>query len=159
MKKADVVIIGGSAAGMVAAVTGKSSWNDKSFILVKKQKDMMVPCGIPYIFGTLESSQQNIMPVDTMLAKSDVESLVNEVVAIDKEAKTVTLDDGQLIGYDKLVMINYSNVFLCRIFLLFTHLKQVFTPPILRTATGQINSGLPEVKFPNPKISFYPLII
>ena len=69
MKKTDVLIIGGSAAGMVAAVTGKSSWNDKSFILVKKQKDMMVPCGIPYIFGTLESSQQNIMPVDTMLAK------------------------------------------------------------------------------------------
>lgn len=108
MKKTDVLIIGGSAAGMVAAVTGKSSWNDKSFILVKKQKDMMVPCGIPYIFGTLESSQQNIMPVDTMLAKSGVESLVNEVVAIDKEAKTVTLDDGQLIGYDKLVIATGS---------------------------------------------------
>lgn len=108
MKKADVLIIGGSAAGMVAAVTGKSSWNDKSFILVKKQKDMMVPCGIPYIFGTLESSQQNIMPVDTVLEKSGVESLVNEVIAIDKEAKTVTLDDGQLIGYDKLVIATGS---------------------------------------------------
>lgn len=108
MKKTDVLIIGGSAAGMVAAVTGKSSWSDKNFILVKKQKDMMVPCGIPYIFGTLESSQQNIMPVDTMLEKSGVESLVNEVVAIDKEAKTVTLDDGQLIGYDKLVIATGS---------------------------------------------------
>jgi NADPH-dependent 2,4-dienoyl-CoA reductase/sulfur reductase-like enzyme len=108
MKKADVVIIGGSAAGMVAAVTGKSSWNDKSFILVKKQKDMMVPCGIPYIFGTLESSQQNIMPVDTVLEKSGVESLLNEVISIDKEAKTVTLDDGQQIGYDKLVIATGS---------------------------------------------------
>jgi len=108
MKKADVLIIGGSAAGMVAAVTGKSSWNDKSFILVKKQKDMMVPCGIPYIFGTLESSQQNIMPVDTMLEKSGIESLVNEVIAIDKETKTVTLDDGQQIGYDKLVIATGS---------------------------------------------------
>lgn len=108
MKKADVLIIGGSAAGMVAAVTGKSSWNDKSFILVKKQKDMMVPCGIPYIFGTLESSQQNIMPVDAALAKAGIESLVNEVVAIDKEAKFVTLDDGEKIGYDKLVIATGS---------------------------------------------------
>jgi len=108
MKKADVLIIGGSAAGMVAAVTGKSSWNDKSFILVKKQKDMMVPCGIPYIFGTLDSSMQNIMPVDMLMAKSNIESLVNEVVAIDKEAKFVTLNDGVQIEYDKLVIATGS---------------------------------------------------
>lgn len=36
MKNTDVLIIGGSAAGMVAAITGKSSWNEKSFMLVKK---------------------------------------------------------------------------------------------------------------------------
>ena len=54
MKTTDVLVIGGSAAGMVAALTGKSSWPKKNFILVKKQKDMMVPCGIPYIFGTLD---------------------------------------------------------------------------------------------------------
>lgn len=86
MKTTDVLIIGGSAAGMVAAVTGKSSWSDKSFTLVKKQKDVMVPCGIPYIFGTLDSSQLNIMPVDNMMAKAGVESLVDEVIAIDKQA-------------------------------------------------------------------------
>ncbi len=108
MKNADVLVIGGSAAGMVAAITGKSSWSDKNFILVKKQKDMMVPCGIPYIFGTLESSQQNIMPVDAALGKAGIESLVNEVVAIDKEAKFVTLDSGEMIGYDKLVIATGS---------------------------------------------------
>ncbi len=69
MKKTDVLIIGGSAAGMVAAVTGKAHWPDKEFILVKKQKDMMVPCGIPYIFGTLENIDKNLMPVDAALAK------------------------------------------------------------------------------------------
>jgi NADPH-dependent 2,4-dienoyl-CoA reductase/sulfur reductase-like enzyme len=108
MKKTDVLIIGGSAAGMVAAVTGKSSWNDKSFTLVKKQKDVMVPCGIPYIFGTLDSSQLNIMPVDNMMEKSGVESLVDEVIAIDKEAKTATLKGGEVIGYDKLVIATGS---------------------------------------------------
>jgi Pyruvate/2-oxoglutarate dehydrogenase complex, dihydrolipoamide dehydrogenase (E3) component, and related enzymes len=108
MKKTDVLIIGGSAAGMVAAVSGKSSWPEKKFLLVKKQKDVMVPCGIPYIFGTLESSQQNIMPVDAALGKSGVESLVDEVVSIDKEAKTVKLASGDVIGYDKLVIATGS---------------------------------------------------
>ncbi|NMC38357.1 MAG: pyridine nucleotide-disulfide oxidoreductase, partial [Bacteroidales bacterium] len=70
MKTTDVLIIGGSAAGMVAALTGKASWPKKNFTLVKKQKEMMVPCGIPYIFGTLDCSDQNIMPVDTMLSKA-----------------------------------------------------------------------------------------
>ena len=70
--KTDVLIIGGSAAGMVAALTGKNSWSEKEFTLVKKQKDVMVPCGIPYIFGTLENSAQNLMPVDAMLEKSGI---------------------------------------------------------------------------------------
>jgi len=108
MKNTDVLVIGGSAAGMVAAVTGKSCWNEKSFILVKKQKDVMVPCGIPYIFGTLDSSQLNIMPVDNMLAKAGIESLVNKVVTIDKEAKIVTMQDGEQIKYDKLVIATGS---------------------------------------------------
>ena len=43
MKNTDVLIIGGSAAGMVAALTGKSNWPEKSFTLIKKQKEMMVP--------------------------------------------------------------------------------------------------------------------
>ena len=83
MKKTDVLIIGGSAAGMVAAVTGKAHWPDKEFILVKKQKDMMVPCGIPYIFGTLENIDKNLMPVDAALQKSGIESLVDEAMDID----------------------------------------------------------------------------
>ena len=104
MKTTDVLIIGGSAAGMVAALTGKSVWPDKSFTLIKKQKEMMVPCGIPYIFGTLENSDQNIMPVDNMMAKNGVTSIVDTVTKIDKEKKTVTTASGEVYGYDKLVI-------------------------------------------------------
>jgi len=108
MKTTDVLIIGGSAAGMVAALTGKSSWPKKNFILVKKQKEMMVPCGIPYIFGTLDSSDQNIMPVDTMLEKNGIISLVDEVTLINKENKTVELASGETIQYEKLVIATGS---------------------------------------------------
>jgi len=108
MKKTDVLIIGGSAAGMVAALTGKSSWPKKSFILIKKQKEMMVPCGIPYIFGTLDSSSQNLMPVDTMLEKAGVESIVGEVLSIDKANKTAITADGETIEFEKLVLATGS---------------------------------------------------
>jgi pyruvate/2-oxoglutarate dehydrogenase complex dihydrolipoamide dehydrogenase (E3) component len=108
MKTTDVLIIGGSAAGMVAALTGKASWPKKNFILIKKQKEMMVPCGIPYIFGTLDCSDQNIMPVDTMLSKAGVESIIGEVTMINKDEKTVDIAGGEKIQYDKLVIATGS---------------------------------------------------
>ncbi|HNR40766.1 MAG TPA: FAD-dependent oxidoreductase [Bacteroidales bacterium] len=108
MKNTDVLVIGGSAAGMVAALTGKSSWPEKSFTLVKKQKEMMVPCGIPYIFGTLESTGQNLMPVDAMLGKAGIESIVDEVTLINSDDKTVELAGGEKIGYNKLVVATGS---------------------------------------------------
>ena len=69
MKKTDVLIIGGSAAGLVTVVTGKTAYPEKEFLVIRKEKDVMVPCGIPYIFGTLESSNQNILPGDAMYDK------------------------------------------------------------------------------------------
>lgn len=108
MKNTDVLVIGGSAAGMVVSLTGKSAYPDKKFTMIKKQRDVMVPCGIPYIFGTLESSQQNIMPVDTMMEKSGVESVIGEVVSIDTKGKSVKLADGETMNYEKLVLATGS---------------------------------------------------
>ncbi len=108
MKKTDVLVIGGSAAGMVVSLTGKANYPDKSFTMIKKQKDVMVPCGIPYIFGTLDSSQLNIMPVDNMMEKAGVTSLVGEVVAVDRAAKSAKMADGEVIEYDKLVLATGS---------------------------------------------------
>lgn len=108
MKTTDVLIIGGSAAGMVAAVTGKAHWPKKEFILVKKQKDMMVPCGIPYIFGTLDSVDKNLMPVDDTLQKNGIVSIVDEATEIDTENSTVSFISGEKIKYQKLVIATGS---------------------------------------------------
>ena len=36
MEKTDVLIIGGSASGIVTAVTGKSNYPDKDFLVIRK---------------------------------------------------------------------------------------------------------------------------
>jgi len=108
MKTTDVLVIGGSAAGMVAALTGKSHWPNKEFTVVKKLKEVMVPCGIPYIFGTLDCSEKNLMPVDTMLQKSGITSIVDEATEIDTNNKVVTFASGVKIGYQKLIIATGS---------------------------------------------------
>ncbi|BBO88051.1 FAD/NAD(P)-binding oxidoreductase [Desulfosarcina ovata] len=81
MQKTDVLVIGGSAAGIVAATTSKSFNPDKKIVLIRKEKNVLVPCGIPYMFGTLESSDQNIVP-DAVLANAGVELVIGEAVSI-----------------------------------------------------------------------------
>ena len=51
MKQADVVVIGGSAAGIPAAITARRHYPEKSVLLIRKEKQVVIPCGIPYIFG------------------------------------------------------------------------------------------------------------
>ena len=68
MQKTDVLIIGGSAAGIVAATTGKSFYPDKDFLLLRMEEEVLVPCGIPYIFGSLGSSEKNLVS-DAMFTK------------------------------------------------------------------------------------------
>ncbi|MBN2602855.1 MAG: pyridine nucleotide-disulfide oxidoreductase, partial [Candidatus Thermoplasmatota archaeon] len=62
MKKTDVLIIGGSAAGIVVAITGKNCYPKKSFLVIRKEKKVIVPCGIPYIFGSLDNSEKDVIP-------------------------------------------------------------------------------------------------
>ena len=53
MAAADIVILGGSAAGVTAAITPPRHHADRSILLVRKEKQVPIPCGIPYIYGTL----------------------------------------------------------------------------------------------------------
>jgi len=56
-KSVDVLVIGGSAAGIAAATTGKAFYGDKSFMIVRKEQEAVVPCGIPYIFWYTEGGR------------------------------------------------------------------------------------------------------
>ncbi len=107
MKKFDVITIRGSASGLVASMTGKANYKDKSFLLIRKEKDAMVPCGIPYIFNALDSSDKNVMPLGG-LQKSGVEFLQDEVIKINREDKTVETKNNGVYEYEKLIVATGS---------------------------------------------------
>ena len=107
MRKVDVLIIGGSASGIVAAVTGKSSYPDKDFLVIRKEDKVLVPCGIPYTFGCLGSTDKNIVP-DAVLEKEGIGFKIGEVDSLDPKNKTCTTADGEQISFEKVVFATGS---------------------------------------------------
>jgi NADPH-dependent 2,4-dienoyl-CoA reductase/sulfur reductase-like enzyme len=103
MKKVDALIVGGSASGFAAAFTARRHYPNASVAIVRQEEKTLVPCGIPYIFGTLGSPEKNLMP-DDALAKNGVELIVDEVTSIDRGAKVVTTTTGQTIGYSRMIL-------------------------------------------------------
>ena len=103
MERTDVLVIGGSAAGIVAATTGKSFHPHLDFTLIRKEPKVVVPCGIPYIFGSLETSDDDVIP-DAMLSKAGVGVQIGEVVSIDPQAKVCRTAEGEETSFDRLVL-------------------------------------------------------
>ena len=107
MRKADVIVIGGSAAGITAALTARRHYPEKSVLLIRREKQVLIPCGIPYIFGTVGSPDKNLIP-DALLEGSGVEILVDEVTDIRRADRSVVTASGEKIGYEKLVLATGS---------------------------------------------------
>jgi pyruvate/2-oxoglutarate dehydrogenase complex dihydrolipoamide dehydrogenase (E3) component len=108
MKKADVLVVGGSAAGPVAGISCRRRYGDKSVVLVRKEEQVLIPCGIPYIFGTVGSPTKNLIP-DALVVNNGIELVKGEAVEVDREKKTVSLSDGNTFSYEKLVLATGSS--------------------------------------------------
>ncbi len=105
MEKSDLVIVGGSAAGVRAAITAQRLAEVEKVTVIRKEQRVLIPCGIPYIFGTIGSVDKNMIP-DAILGKAGL--IIDEVTSIDREARTVATSGGETIGYQKLMLATGS---------------------------------------------------
>lgn len=104
MTQTDVLVIGSSAAGLVAATTGKRVYPDKKFTVITMMPKTLIPCGIPYIFGSVGSSDNDILPAEKMFKANDIEVIYDEVAKLDRENCRVELKSGDKVEYKKLVL-------------------------------------------------------
>jgi NADPH-dependent 2,4-dienoyl-CoA reductase/sulfur reductase-like enzyme len=102
-KKVDVLVIGGGPAGMVAAVSAKKYYPGKTVLLMKEVENGSIPCGIPYMFGSLKNPDDNKLG-NVLLEKNSVNISVDEAVSIDRTLKSVKTKNGETYSYEKLIL-------------------------------------------------------
>lgn len=106
MRKRDVVILGGTM-GISAGMSCRNHYPDKAIAMIRKEVNVQVPCGIPYIFGTVATPEKNIIP-DRILESNRIELIKGDAIDVDRSKKVVSLAGGETVGYEKLVFATGS---------------------------------------------------
>jgi NADH oxidase (H2O2-forming) len=106
MKETDVVVVGGSAAGLTAALTARRHYPKKRILVIRREQQVLVPCGIPYIFGTLKDPAKDAMP-DTPYEANQIELLQATATNLEREQKILHTSAGEF-RYDRLVLATGS---------------------------------------------------
>jgi NADPH-dependent 2,4-dienoyl-CoA reductase/sulfur reductase-like enzyme len=103
----NIAIIGASAAGLSSALTIKRNNPDLSVTLFRKVDKTPVPCGIPYIYGTLKDVNKDIIP-DSHFTSLGINFKIADVSNIDIAKKTIFYNGGDSLGYEQLLIATGS---------------------------------------------------
>jgi len=108
LKSTDVLIIGGSAAGLTAANSVHTWYPNKKVTIVRNVPYTVVPCGIPYIYGYMNAVEKDKIP-DGGFVEKGFEFIIGNVIDVDRKKKIARFDDGSEMSYDKLLIGVGSN--------------------------------------------------
>ena len=103
MEKTDILIVGGGPAGVISATTAHKYYPEKKILLIKNVTQGVIPCGIPYMFSSLKNCEENALD-NTPLEKNNVNVLIDEVIKISSDEKTVETKKNKEYQYEKLIL-------------------------------------------------------
>lgn len=99
----DILIIGGGPAGMMTGITAAQFWPGKRITVVRPEIDAVIPCGIPYIFGTLGGTDEDLAGRAPLITAGG-QLHIGHVKEVDRKGRTAFLDDGTKIHWERLVL-------------------------------------------------------
>lgn len=102
--KTDVLIVGGGPGGMLTGMTAAQYWPDKRITVVRLEEKALIPCGIPYIFGTLGGMDEDLLPGRAQLQAAGIGLLTGRVDAVDRKERVAVLENGDRISWERLVL-------------------------------------------------------
>ncbi|HPJ25545.1 MAG TPA: FAD-dependent oxidoreductase, partial [Synergistaceae bacterium] len=140
----DAIIIGKSAGGLTAATVAKKMYPEKDMLVIDSEKISMIPCGIPYIFGTLDTIDDNRLPAEKALEASGIDLLIDEATEVGLDCKTVFTKGGKAIRFDKLILATGSRPMLPKV--PGCHLENVLTVPKSYEYLAKMKRQLEEVR-------------
>jgi len=103
----NIIIIGGGPAGVTAAITARRYYPETDITLIRKEEKALIPCGIPYIFGTLDSAEKNLIP-DQILTNNNINLVIDKVSLVNRDSKKIFTSSGKNFDYDRLVLATGS---------------------------------------------------
>ncbi len=103
--KVQVVVIGGGYGGATAAKYVRVLSNYKISVVLVEPNNTFISCPMSnLVLGGSKTMAQITTPYDALSSKHGVTLVHDRVASIDAAKKTVTLQNGPTIGYDKLIL-------------------------------------------------------
>ncbi|MDA8381587.1 MAG: FAD-dependent oxidoreductase [Betaproteobacteria bacterium] len=107
----DTLIVGGGPAGMMTGITAAQFWPHKKVLVVRPESDAVIPCGIPYIFGTLGGTDEDLAGRAPLLAAGG-QLRIDSVERLDREDRRAWLKSGDTVRWERLVLATGAENFI-----------------------------------------------